>query len=189
MDIYEVIKKRRSIRQYKNKEIPKEVLDRILEAATWAPSGKNLQNWRFYVLAGPEKDKCLVLTQKAWLHIKDVLEKRLKPSLYKFTERFFFTLGGAPIVIFAYSKPDPNENNQTSLGSVYMAVQNLMLAAQAEGLGTCSMGSFLEIKDDVNELVNPEKDYQLVCGVVLGYPDHEPPAPPRQPDRITFRGF
>ncbi|MGZ6469392.1 MAG: nitroreductase family protein, partial [Bdellovibrionota bacterium] len=48
MDIYEIIKKRRSIRSYvPGKEVPPEVLNRILDAGTWAASGKNLQNWQF----------------------------------------------------------------------------------------------------------------------------------------------
>lgn len=186
MDIYELIKSRRSIRVFKKKEVNETKLKRVLEAATWAPSGKNLQNWRFYVLSGEKRDKCLELTQKAWLKIKDVLQKRLKPSLYQFTERFFFTMGNAPVVIFAYSKPNADENNQTARGSVYMAVQNLLLAAQSEGLGTCAMGSFLEIKEEVNSFIKPSEGLELICGIVLGFPDHEPPSPPRQEGRINF---
>ena len=186
MDLHEIIKSRRSIRQFKKKEVSKELIEKVLQAATWAPSGKNLQNWHFYVVTGEKMAACLELTQKAWLKIKDVLQKRLKPSLYQFTERFFFTLGNAPVAIFAYSKPHPDENDQTSLGSVYMAVQNLLLAAQAEGLGTCAMGSFLEIKDQVNKFLNVPDDLELVCGIVLGWPDHEPPAAKRQQERIVW---
>jgi len=188
MSILEIIKSRRSIRQFKDKDVPEELITKVLEAAAWAPSGKNLQNWRFYVVRGDQMEKCLKLTQKAWLHIKDILQRRLKPSLYKFTERFFFTLGNAPVVIFAYSKPDPEENNQTSLGSVYMAVQNLLLAAQSEGLGTCAMGSFLEIKEDVDKFLNVPADLELVCGIVLGYPDHTPPAAKRQEGLVNWVG-
>lgn len=186
MDIYGLIKARRSIRQFKKDQVPQDLVEKLLEAATWAPSGKNLQNWRFYVVSGNKRDECIRLTQKAWLKIKDILQKRLKPSLYKFTERFFFTLGNAPVVIFAYSKPHPEENNQTSLGSVYMSVQNLLLAAQAEGLGTCAMGSFLEIREEVDKLLNVSEDLELVCGIVLGWPDHEPPAAKRQTARIYY---
>lgn len=90
----------------------------------------------------------------------------------------------------AYSKPNPEENNQTSMGSVYMAVQNLILAAEAEGLGTCAMGSPLEVKDEVDRFLGvDDTDLQLICGVTLGYPDHEPPAASRQSNRITWIGF
>lgn len=188
-ELYELMRKRRSIRKYKPDAVPREVLERILEAASWAPSGKNLQNWRFFVLQGKYRDDYVRYSQKSWLSIQPTLEKRLKPSLYAFTERFFFTLGDAPVVILAYNQPDPEENNQTSLGSVYMAVQNLMLAAEVEGLGTCPMGSPLEVKAEVDRFLGVEgTDLQLICGVTVGYPDHEPPAAPRQPDRVTWLG-
>lgn len=189
MDIYELMRKRRSIRKYKPDPIPRELIERVLEAATWAPSGKNMQNWRFFVLQGRYRDAYLQYSQKSWDTIRPILEKRLKPSLYEFTERFFYTLGDAPVVIMAYNQPDPEENNQTSMGSVYMAVQNLLLAAEAEGLGTCAMGSPLEVKEEVDRFLGVEgTDLQLICGVTLGYPAHEPPAAKRQPDRITWLG-
>jgi nitroreductase len=185
--LYELIRKRRSIRKFKPDPIPLEILERILEAACWAPSGKNLQNWRFFVLQGKKRDEYLPYSQKAWLNIQPILEKKLKPSLYAFTERFFYTLGEAPVLVFAYNQPHPEENNQTSLGSVYMAVQNLLLAAEAEGLGTCAMGSPLEVKEDVDRFLHLENtDLQLVCGIALGYPNHDPPAAPRQDDRIVW---
>lgn len=75
-----------------------------------------------------------------------------------------------------------------------MAVENLNLACVAEGLGCCTMGAPLEIKKEVDEFLGvtelPEYkagELELLCGVVLGYPDHEPPKAPRQLDgRITW---
>jgi len=191
MNFYDLVKHRRSIRQYKPDPIPRELIERLLEAAMWAPSGKNLQNWRFFVLTGNDRDWYLAHSQRSWNKHRDILEKKLKPSLYQFTERFFYTLGGAPVLIFAYSKPDPEENNQTMLGSVYMAVQNLLLAAEYEGLATCPMGSPLEVKDAVDDYLGVAgTDLQLVCGITLGYPDHDPPAAPRQTEgRVVWRGF
>lgn len=188
--VYELIRKRRSIRVYKPDPVPRAVIERVLEAAMWAPSGKNLQNWRFFVLQGEHKDWYLRHSQQAWEVIRPVLEQRLKPSLYEFTQRFFYTLGGAPVLIFAYNQPHPEENNQTALGSVYMAVQNLLLAAEAEGLGTCPLGSPLEVKEAVDAFLGvQDTGLQLVCGITLGWPDHQPPAAPRQGDRVTWLGF
>ena len=188
-DLLALMRKRRSIRKYKPDPVPREVLERILEAASWAPSGKNMQNWRFFVLQGKARNEYLQFSQQSWEHIRPILEKRLKPSLYAFTERFFYTLGEAPVVILAYNQPNPEENYQTALGSVYMAVQNLLLAAEAEGLGTCPMGSPLEVKENVDRFLGVEHtDLQLVCGITVGYPDHEPPAAPRQTDRVTWLG-
>ena len=182
-----LLKARRSIRKFKPDPIPRESLDRLLSAAIEAPSGKNRQNRRFYVLTGEKRDQYLALSQKSWLGIKDILQRRLKPSLYEFTERFFYTLGDAPVVILCYAAHDSEERSLTSVGSVYMAVENLNLAAVAEGLGCCTMGAPLEIKSDIDAFLGvtnlPEYqagNLELLCGVVLGIPDHDPPKAPRE---------
>lgn len=191
---YELLEARRSIRKYKTDPVPVDVLERILSAGMQAPSGKNRQNWRFFVLQGKKRDEYLKLSQKSWLGIKDVLEKRLKPSLYQFTERFFFTLGDAPVVVLCYSMNDAEERYHTSIGSVYMAVENMNLACFVEGLGCCTMGAPLEIREEVDRFIGvdqlpeyKEGKLELLCALVLGYPDHQPPKAPRQTDsRITY---
>jgi nitroreductase len=193
-EFYRLLEERRSIRKYRSDAVPADVLRRILEAGMQAPSGKNRQNWRFYVLQGKKRDEYLALSQKSWLGIKDVLAKRLKPSLYAFTERFFFTLGDAPVVVLCYSYNDEEERYHTSIGSVYMAVENMNLACFNEGLGCCTMGAPLEIKDEVDRFLGVDKlpehkagKLELLCGLVLGYPDHAPPKAPRQTEgRIVF---
>ncbi len=194
-EFYELVQSRKSIRQYKSDPVPKQVLERIFnEAAFHAPSGKNRQNWRFFIVQGKKRDEYLKYSQKSWLGIKDILQKKLKPSLYDFTERFFFTLGNAPVLVFCYSNNSPEERHYTSIGSVYMAVQNINLACQIEGLGCCTMGAPLEIKHEVDKFLGvtelPEYqagELELLCGIVIGYPDHTPPKPPRQTEnRLTW---
>ncbi|QDK43790.1 hypothetical protein DOM22_00730 [Bdellovibrio sp. ZAP7] len=192
-DFYQLLSSRKSIRKFKPDAVPKEVLDRLLAAAMEAPSGKNRQNWRFFVVTGKKRDEYIQYSQKSWLGIKDVLQQRLKPSLYAFTERFFFTLGDAPVLVFAYSHNDSEERYHTSIGSVYMAVENLNLACLVEGLGCCTMGAPLEIKEEVDKFLGVDKlpEYQrgeleLLCGVVIGYPDHNPPKAPRQTEGRVF---
>ncbi|HRO67212.1 MAG TPA: nitroreductase family protein [Pseudobdellovibrionaceae bacterium] len=193
-EFYRLLEARRSIRKYKKDLPPKEAIDRILAAGLQAPSGKNLQNWRFFVVTGKKKDEYLAHSQKSWLSLKAVLQRRLKPSLYEFTERFFFTLGEAPVIVFCYSHNDPEERYHTNVGSVYMAVENMNLACFAEGLGCCTMGAPLEIKEDVDRFlgVTEREDYQkgeleLLCALVIGFPDHSPPKAPRQlEDRIHW---
>ncbi|WP_413291986.1 nitroreductase family protein [Bdellovibrio sp. HCB185ZH] len=192
-EFYQLLSSRKSIRKFKPDAVPKEVLDRLLAAAMEAPSGKNRQNWRFFVVTGKKRDDYIQYSQKSWLGIKDVLQQRLKPSLYTFTERFFFTLGDAPVLVFAYSHNDSEERYHTSIGSVYMAVENLNLACLVEGLGCCTMGAPLEIKEEVDKFLGVDKlpEYQrgeleLLCGVVIGYPDHNPPKAPRQTEGRVF---
>ncbi len=189
VDVYELIKSRRSIRSYvPGKPVPEDMLERILEAGCWGASGKNMQNWRFFVLTGEKRDEYLQFSQKSWLSIKDNLEKRLKPSLYKFTERFFFTLGDAPVVVIAFAEITSLDHPQTQLGNVYLAIQNMVLAAQHEGLGTCIMGSPLEVEADIRSFLGVTRgDWKLVCGLTIGYPNHAPPAPPRQMEGRIIR--
>ena len=193
-EFYQLLESRKSIRKFKPDEVPREVIERILTAGMHAPSGKNRQNWRFFVVTGAKRDEYLKYSQKSWLGIKDILQEKLKPSLYQFTERFFFTLGEAPAIIFAYSHNDSEERYHTSIGSVYMAVENMNLACLVEGLGSCTMGAPLEIKAEVDAFLGVTKlpEYQkgeleLLCAMVLGYPDHNPPKAPRQTDgRVTW---
>jgi nitroreductase len=193
-EFYNLIQSRKSIRQFKLQEVPREVLERILAAAMHAPSGKNRQNWRFFVVQGKKRDDYLAYSQKSWLGIKDILQRTLKPSLYEFTERFFFTLGGAPVVIFAYSHNSSEERYHTSIGSVYMAVENLNLACLVEELGCCTMGAPLEIKSEVDKFLGVDQlaeykngELELLCAVALGYPDHNPPKAPRKTEgRISW---
>lgn len=193
-EFYELVRSRQSIRQFKKQEVPSDVLSRVLEAGLHAPSGKNRQNWRFFVVQGQKRDEYLQYSQKSWLGIKDILQQRLKPSLYSFTERFFYTLGDAPVIIFAYSHNSAEERYHTSIGSVYMAVENINLACLVEGLGCCTMGAPLEIKEEVDRFLGvtaldeyKNNELELLCAVVLGYPDHKPPKAPRQTEgRITY---
>lgn len=194
-EFYQLVQSRKSIRQFKEQEVPKDVLNRILtQAAIHAPSGKNRQNWQFYVVTGKKRDEYLKYSQKSWLGIKDILKDKLKPSLYEFTERFFYTLGEAPAIVFAYSSNSPDERHYTSIGSVYMAVQNINLACQVEGLGCCTMGAPLEIKNDVDHFLGvdllpayKQGNLELLCAVVIGYPAHNPPKAPRQTEgRINW---
>ena len=195
-DFYRLLEMRRSIRKFKTDPVAPEILNRILQAGLEAPSGKNRQNWRFFVLQGEKRDQYLSFSQKSWDGIRSILKKRLKPSLYEFTERFFFTLGGAPVVILCYSMNSEEERYLTSVGSVYMAVENMNLACFVEGLGCCTMGAPLEIGQEISAFLGltdlPEYksgQLELLCALVLGYPDHSPPKAQRQIEgRITFMG-
>ncbi len=193
-DFYSLLESRKSIRKFKPDAVAKETIERILLAGMQAPSGKNRQNWRFFVVTGAKRDEYLKYSQKSWLGIKDILQEKLKPSLYQFTERFFFTLGEAPVVVFAYSHNDSEERYHTSIGSVYMAVENINLACLVEGLGCCTMGAPLEIKSEVDTFLGVDQlpefkkgELELLCAVVIGYPDHTPPKAPRQLEgRVTW---
>lgn len=191
---YNLLYSRKSIRKFKKQTVDKSLIEKILTNAMQAPSGKNRQNWRFVVVTDKKREEYLKYSQKSWQGIKDILQSRLKPSLYEFTERFFYTLGDAPVIVFCYSHNDKSERYHTSIGSVYMAVQNINLICFAEGLGCCTMGAPLEIKTEVDHFLGVDQleeykagELELLCAVVIGYPDHDPPKAQRQTDnRITW---
>jgi len=193
-EFYELLQNRKSIRQFKTEIPSKSLIEKVLHAGMQAPSGKNRQNWRFFVVSGKKRDEYLKYSQKSWENIKDILQQRLKPSLYEFTQRFFYTLGNAPYIIFCYSHNTKEEKYLTSIGSVYMAVENINLACNVEGLGCCTMGAPLEIKNDVDDFlgVKNREEYkagelELLCAIAIGYPDHNPPKAARQLEgRVTW---
>jgi len=80
--------------------------------------------WEDDKLGALEKVKRAFVFPNLWPKQKDILKDRLKLSLYKFTERFFYTLGGAPIVVLGYSASNSNFVEFTNVGSVFMAMQN-----------------------------------------------------------------
>ncbi|PNB41967.1 hypothetical protein C1X64_38595, partial [Pseudomonas sp. GW456-E7] len=69
-ELFSLIQSRRSIRAYEARPIAPELLANILEAGLWSASGKNLQNWRYFVIAGKKREEYLALSQKSWLSIK-----------------------------------------------------------------------------------------------------------------------
>lgn len=173
-----IIKERRSHRIYEDKEIEREKLEKILELAMWAPSAMNRQQW-FFVVVGGERLKTLKeILSKSFDKILPRLEKFYpdSPKVIAFTKRFFQTLGNAPVVIFAYYIPTGDDYSDVQ--SVSAAIQNLLLAAHALGLGTCWMTGPIHVEREINEALGI-KDKKLVAVITVGYPAKKPPTPPR----------
>ena len=158
MSVLEVIKKRRSTRKYKSDPIPEDAFYRILEATRLAPSGKNLQPWKFII----------------------VKNRALKEALAEASAGQFF-MAEAPIIIAACGFPDDCYSRMGNYMKswpvdVAIAVEHLILQAQEEGLGTCWIGAFEESK--VKTILNVPDHVRVLALTPLGYQDEEP----------TFRG-
>jgi nitroreductase len=148
MDVHEAVRKRKSVRSYRDKEVEQEKLMRILEAARLAPSASNKQEWRFVVV----KDK----------------EKREKLSDAARGQSF---VAEAPVVIACCAKTDYHEMTCGQLCypiDVAIAIDHMTLAAVEEGLGTCWIGAFFENK--VKDILNIPDDIRVVELLTLGYP-------------------
>ncbi len=189
MDLYEAIQGRRSVRRFRPDPVPREVIERIVEMAMWAPSGMNLQNWYLVVVSGGRKDALVQISAKGYEYIEPVLKEVFadKPPVVESTKRFFTRLGGAPVVVLAYYEPT-KERPETSIQTVAAAIQNLLLAAYSEGLGTCWMTGPLHVADQINEFLGI-KDKTLVAVIPVGYADEDPRVPRRKPNRVVYQGF
>ena len=157
MELEEAIKNRRSIRKFKDKSVPREVILKLLDAAQWAPSACNKQLWKFILIESDE--------------IKDEVVKRSGAnSLIK----------RAPVAICVLYQGGYSINKLSSYQSAAAAIQNMLLAAHANGLGgvwLTGIGNTLEIK----RVLNVPHAYEVIALVVLGYPE-EISRPPKRKD-------
>jgi nitroreductase len=143
MEVFEAIRKRKSIRAYVSTPVPEEKLEKILEAARLAPSAENIQPWYFIIVTDHEKRKQIAKSgvfagflEEAPVVIVGCGDRRASPKWYKI--------------------------------DVAIAMQNMVLAATAEGLGTCWIGSFDE--GLVKRLLKIPERFEVVALLTVGYP-------------------
>jgi nitroreductase len=189
MELSEAIRGRRSIRRFKPDAVSREVLEKILQLAQWAPSAMNGQDWRFIVVRGPEKEKLMKISGSAFEDFRPILETNFKnkPQVIEASRIFMETLGGAPVVILAYGGKFPGGDED--LHSVSLAVQNILLAVHDAGLGAVwADAAVFHREKEINKLMGIE-GRKLVCLIPVGYPDETPKAPPRRDGRVQWIGF
>ncbi|MFP3867098.1 MAG: nitroreductase family protein [Desulfobacteraceae bacterium] len=189
MDLYEAIKNRRSHRLYKPDAVPRDALERVIEAGLWAPSGTNLQPWELTVMTGAVRDQFVSLCAKSIDHLMPLLKKLFTEKQQQFTAQFFKNLGGAPVVIAVtvWQEDDPM-HRLAIIQSGAALMQNMLLAAAAEGLGTCWMTGVLYVENELLSFLGKE-DRQLLAITPVGYPAKSPPAPPRKDREVRWLGF
>lgn len=140
-------------------------------------------------MTGERKQGLVEIVSSGYYYIEPVLKEVFaeKPEVLAFTSRFFKRLGGAPVLIFAYYEPT-KERPETSVQTVAAAIQNLLLAARAEGLGACWMTGPVHVAKQINEFLGI-RDKTLVAVIPMGYPDESPPAPETEAQSGRVRGF
>jgi nitroreductase len=153
MDIYEAIRMRKSVRAFKNEDVPDEVLSRILDAARLAPSANNFQEWRFVV-------------------VRDAKTRR-KIAQAACRQAF---VGEAPVVLAccAWDNRHVMTCGQPSYPiDAAIAIDHITLCAAAEGLGTCWIGAFYE--DEIRRILGIPPAIRVVALLPLGYPQNPKP--------------
>lgn len=150
MSLLDLIFRRRSIRRYRSEPIPDDVLKNILEAGRLAPSADNAQPWHFVVITEPKnKEK---LSRGRW-------NRFIKDS-------------AATIVGCGYAA------NEWSTIDVTIALENMVIAAEAQGVGSCWIGDFKE--EEVKELLGIPDNLKVVGLVSFGYPAEKPNPPSKK---------
>ncbi len=177
-DVFEILASHRSIRRYKSDPIPEDLLTRILDSARQAPTSSNLQTYSIIVVTDPsKKDKlagycgnqsyvagCPVFLAMCpdLRRIERVCELRG----YQFTDRYI-------------------EMMMVAVVDTALVAQNIVVAAEASGLGICMIGAIRNNPAQVSDLLKlPERVVPLM-GICLGYPDHEPMIKPRLPRELA----
>lgn len=192
MEINDAIRSRRSVRSFKKTPIPREVLERILTTATWAPSPMNAQPWSFIVLAGTKRDALVEIISQYTTYLQDVykgsgavISKTMMDSINEFAE----DLGGAPVLIVLTVPKSYDVYWQSVIkASAAMVSQNLMLAAWAEGLGTLYLTSCLTMEHEIKKYLDIQNDE--ICVIMpIGYWLEQPTPPERKAPNAIWLGF
>jgi nitroreductase len=195
MDLFKAINTRKSIRKFKNKQVEKEKIKKIIDAATKAPNSENKQPWNFVVVQDKEKRKKIAEISviggiERYSAIKNELNKKFisldkdkrKKLIQRFTSgKLFHFLFHCPVQIVVLA----DNNIIYAVHSCSAAIQNLSLAAHALNLGTCwTMVGCINPENEkkIRNIIGYSEDKWEIVGVMaLGYPDQDPKQRKRKP--------
>jgi nitroreductase len=216
MRLQDALKKRKSVRAYLDKEVPKAQIEKILNLAKHAPSGVNTQPWQVAVLTRESKQKLQTKLLQAFYdkspHAMDYqyypLEWKAPYStrraacglqLYKSVginkedkerrrEQWAanFRAFDAPVMLFFTMEDVMQTGSFLDFG---MFLQSIMISATAEGLATCAQGALAEYSSVVKEALNIPQNTILVCGMALGYEDTSAPINQYRTPRLKLEEF
>jgi len=183
MDLLELIKNRRTIRKYKNTKVPREVIEKIVEAGRWAPSAHNLQPWKFVAvdtqesiekLAGIVDKKADELYSGFGLVMHDTA-RNLK------TARVLLLIYADGVMSKKFHKlgtPYGEIGNIYEIQSVTAAIENMLLYTHSINLGAAWYGIALFCEKEINDAFGQSD--RLMAVIALGYPDEKAPETKRK---------
>jgi len=216
LDVLQAIKERRSVRAFLNKSVPPELINAILEAAKFAPSGVNTQPWRVAVVGTAHRKKITadILQARAaktpenpdyqyypteWHEPFKSRRKACGLALYsalginkddveKRQQQWYrnYAFFEAPAAFIFYLDAKLCKGSWMDMG---MFLQNVMLAARHFGLETCPQAALAEYPDIIRQHLNISKDFHIVCGMALGYADWSHPINQYRTEREALNDF
>jgi nitroreductase len=178
-DLFEIMGTTRSMRRLKPDPVPDELIRKILEAGVWAPSGGNMQRWRFLVIKDPKiKQAVGAYYKRAWDEIVSPRYRAGEPAPGTSRERFLRMLDAAQYLadhiheapVWIVPCLEGAAPTRTSGSSIYPAVQNMLLAARALGLGATLTTLYLSFEKEVEAALGLPPDVHSYALLPIGYP-------------------
>ena len=182
MDVYQAITRRRTIKQYTKQAIPRALIERLLDAAVWAPNHFLTQPWRFAVLTGSARDGLAALRRK---QVAESMDDATTVGAQTRLEETYRKMAGAAalVVVTVRRDPDPMIDEENALATA-AATQNLLLAATAEGLASFWSSGIAPYAPAHAYLGLPEGE-RIIAVVHLGYSKLELPGRRRSAREFT----
>lgn len=183
MDFWRVIEARHSVRDFRPDAVPHDALERVIRAAALAPSSFNSQPWLYHVTTGEARQKVGEILAQGTVHLSEYMDV-LGPQHYEDAVAWYSSLGDAPVVI-GVSMPDHSSGLELTnkLLAMGASIENLMLAATAEGLATCTITFAWWVREELSEFFGLDAERDIISIIALGYPSDVPPAaPPKNGD-------
>lgn len=184
-DLWEAMFTQRAIRYWQDKPVPRDQLEKIIQAASKAPSGSNTQPWIFVVIDEDDKRQQIGQALRSIYENAEPLQKLIAAGeksdnkterlMLKGARAFFSQLEKAPAMVipclYGLSSPTQDPASLLAGSSIYGAVQNLMLAARALGLGTVMTTAHGMLDAQLRDVLQLPDDAYPVALIPIGYPD------------------
>jgi len=178
-DLFEIIRNTRSMRRLKPDPVPNELIRKILEAGVCAPSGGNMQRWRFLVIKDPAIKQTVGAFYKRAFDEQAVPRYRVGEPAPGMTRAQFLRLLDAAGYLAAHIHEAPvwivpclegGAPTRTSGSSIYPAVQNMLLAARALGLGATLTTVYLQFEKEAEAALGLPPNVHSYALLPIGYP-------------------
>jgi len=149
MDFLQIIKSRRSVRDFTDEDVSDEQINNILEAGRWAPSGLNNQPWRFKLVRGDERKNLAECTKYGRI------------------------IESAPASIVVFFNQDEGYNRTKDMQSMGACIQNMLLEVHAQGLGAVWLGEILNQRNRAEKALGVPESMELMSVIAFGHPSTE----------------
>lgn len=166
LDIIEIIQSRRSVRKFTPEPVSEELIDKVLDAGRWAPSGLNNQPWRFAVIT----------------------DAGLKQEISKLTQYSKIVLA-AQVLIAVFLDTETSYHREKDIQGIGACLENMLLEAHSLGLGAVWLGEIIKSNEQIKALLGIGKGLDLMAVVALGHPDEKPKSVKRKAlkELLVFR--